>query len=72
MYLKSLVIVNESFYKKNLLQNNKKKRVDQIYIMFFSKITKKLTNFLVLIDNFLNFAVQKNYTEDIQFNYINK
>lgn len=40
--------------------------------MFFSKITKKLTNFLVLIDNFLNFAVQKNYTEDIQFNYINK
>lgn len=71
MYLKSLVIVNESFYKKNLLQNNKKKRVDQIYIMFLSKITKKLTNFLVLTDNFLNFAVQKNYTEDIQFNYIN-
>ena len=60
------------FIIKTCCKITKKKRVDQIYIMFFSKITKKLTNFLVLIDNFLNFAVQKNYTEDIQFNYINK
>ncbi len=60
------------FIRKTCCKITQKKRVDQIYIMFFSKITKKLTNFLVLIDNFLNFAVQKNYTEDIQFNYINK
>ncbi len=59
------------FIRKTCCKITKKKRVDQIYIMFLSKITKKLTNFLVLTDNFLNFAVQKNYTEDIQFNYIN-